>query len=410
MLLYRPVVPRVFRFGTAHNNSHLTEAVMNQGRNGTESPLIATLDQKSGEILTVNMVRPSNFHAHLRSDALLQAVAHSTMLPWKYLLAMPNTGPIVTVNLMLEYLKTLETKRDELGLQTTIVPTVYLTGILTSTDIERMAKFDIPCAVKYYPPQQGATTGSGHGIPLEESTEVLRAMEEHGVRLLGHFESVYDKNGNLLPEQQREDYFMREEFPWLRDTFPNLNITIEHATTRSAIERVMEDPSGRTICGITPQAMLLEEKDYERLTWAVHAKCMPCAKRHEDRMAVLNLALSGDFRAHLGDDTAPHPSKKKLVLFKDAASGCFLPHSLALYAMIFHGSHCLDERFVNFACLNGPASWGLQPPDQTDRIVLVCSDNDIPDPIPIPGEDDVIIPFGWTEGNDGIHPGVAIEK
>lgn len=362
----------------------------------------------TGKLSWVVIPRPSNFHAHLRQNELLDAVAHATMLPWKYLLAMPNTGPITTIEKMLAYRERLLETRDTYGLSTEFIMTIYLTASLKPEDIERMAELSVHCAVKYYPPVTGATTGSGLGIPLVEAGDVLRAMEVHGVRLLGHFESVYDKHGILLPQEVREDYFMEHEFARLRDKYPDLKITIEHATTAQAINRVEEDNSGNTVCTITPQAMILERNDLDTLSWAVHAKCMPIAKTPLDRKVVTDFATSGDFRAFLGDDTAPHPSNAKERLFQDAASGCFVPHSLALYLRVFFENEAL-ENFARFACFNGPHWWGLPTPDDSDRILLVRDDEtDIPSPFRIPGSTDVVIPFGWTKQDDAYHPGMKL--
>lgn len=363
----------------------------------------------AGNIVRVVMPRPSNFHGHLRTGALRRAIARDTLRPWKHFLAMPNTGPITTIEEVLRYHEEIRMLRDALGLRAELIMTLYLTGKTTPAMIEEMARLDFPCAVKYYPPVKGATTGSGHGLPLDKVHEVLSAMEANNVRLLGHFETVHDRGGNELPMEEREDYFMIHEFLWLREKYPSLSITIEHATTKRAIEHVRADGSGRTTCTITPQAMILVREDLNRLTWGNHAKCMPIAKTPEDRAAVSTFAVSGDARAYLGDDTAPHPSKSKLVPFEDAACGCYTPHSLALYARQFvEENGRLDNRFIAFACLNGPDAWGLPQPAEDDRIILYRTDADIPQPSPIEEEGDVVIPFGWTEGDDAHHPGLAI--
>jgi dihydroorotase len=366
------------------------------------------IDQATGALKYLRIPRPSNFHAHLRTGPLRAATARQTMLPWKYLLAMPNTGPIDTVTKMIEYHKELVALRDRFGFKTEFIMTVYLTKETTPAMIDRMVRLDMPCAVKYYPPHKGATTGSGFGIPLEDAHEVLAAMQSNGVRLLGHFESPYDKHGVELPHEQREDYAMMHLFPWLREKYHWLKITIEHATTEAAILQVVADPSGRTTCTITPQAMLQVRSELEGLSWGVHAKCMPIAKTPRDRNAVRGFALSADKRAYLGDDTAPHPSRAKLVPFGDAASGCYLPHSLALYADLFYRSGVV-ENFVKFACHNGPDAWGLPRPGPGEIVVLgEDSVNDIPVPASIPGENDVVIPFGWSAAGDAYHPGLSL--
>jgi dihydroorotase len=356
----------------------------------------------------ITIPRPSNFHSHLRTGPLRQAVAKSTMAPWHFLLAMPNLNPpLATVADVKNYRGELERLRDELELQTKFISSIYLTNALTPDVIEELALLDFPIGVKYYPPHKGATTGSGHGIPLSEAVDVLEAMTDTGIRLLGHFETVYDASGNELPHEVREDYFMMHEWPWLRDNFFELKITIEHATTAAAIRRVEEDTIGTTNCTITPQAMLHAREDLNSLTWGVHAKCMPIAKTPTDREVVRGFALSGDYRTYLGDDNAPHLKSAKLQPFPEAANGCFWPHSIAAYVDIFERAGKLQE-LVQFACYNGVKAWGL--PQPTDTITLRRDEvtRGVPDPILLGDSDESIIPFGWTIAGDSYGPGLVV--
>lgn len=372
--------------------------------------LICRFDD-AGNIEWLSMPQMSNWHAHLRTGLLGLGIGPETMRPWKYLVVMPNTGPIDTIDKMDGYRKKLIGIRDRAELKTEFIMTIYFTEKLTPDVVKQMAKLPFHSAVKYYPPHAGATTGSGLGIPLTDARakETLRAMETHGIRLLGHFESVFDIHGNELPQEQREDYFMEHEFMPLREAYPNLHITIEHATTAAAIRRVRDDSTGKTICGITPQAMLLVRKDLDSLSWGVHAKCMPIAKTPEDRDAVREFALSGDFRAHLGDDTAAHPSKSKLVPFAHATSGCYLPHSPALYVDIFHKYDALPN-LVKFACDNGAHSWGLPTPERGAlEAITFRGKPSVLHPTLIPDTEDVVIPFGLSVEGDGITPSVTLE-
>jgi dihydroorotase len=372
------------------------------------------VDQLTGFPKFIMFPRPSNMHVHLRTGLLQTATIGATLRPWKHVLVMPNNaadgGVIDTLEKMLGYRMDLLDWRENLALKTEFIMTIYLTSKLTPHVIEKMAKLPFPSAVKYYPPVKGATTGSGHGIPLRDAREVLHAMEVHGIRLLGHFETVHDPDGMEIPHERREGHCVKHELPRLRDKHPELKVSFEHATTKAAIEWVKADTSGRTTCTITPQAMLLTRPELDTLTWGVHAKCMPIAKTAEDRDAVLQFALSGDKRACLGDDTAPHPSRKKLVAFPEAVSGCYLPHSLAIYAMLFFMHHRLDE-FVKFASFNGPDIWGLPRPLPGDMVTLAEDHvTDVPNPFVIPEEDDVVIPFGWTDGEDKLRVGMSLSK
>jgi dihydroorotase len=364
-------------------------------------------DPKTGALESYTCPLFSNFHAHLRTGALLDAIAAETMRGWKHQLVMPNTGIVDTIPKMIAYRDDLIRIRDVHELSTEFIMTLYLTRGLTPQIVEEMAKLDFPCAVKYYPPKPGTTTGSGFGIPLEEAHEVLVAMEQCGVRLLGHFESEEDDDGKPLPHEHREDHFAIHRFPGLRNKYHKLRITFEHATTANAIRCVKEDGSGLTTCTITPQALILVREDLDSLTWRNHGRCMPIAKTKRDRDAVREFAFSGDFRGYAGDDTAAHPSKSKNVPFAEATSGCYWPHSAAAYVDIFY-KHGALQNLPKFAAFNGPNAWGLKLPTKNETMHFVRSTNDIPTPSPIPGTDDVVVPFGYTEGNDAYHCGLRL--
>jgi len=366
----------------------------------------------SDRIISIDMLRPSNFHSHTRSDKMMQAVAYDIMRWVKYLLVMPNTSPSIdTVSKVIAYYSELIGLQHELGLEKAeLIMTVYLTEKLDFRMVNDLAKLPFRVEVKYYPPHAGATTGSGFGIPLSEvSTDTFRAMVDCKMPVLGHFESVYDEDGRELPMAEREGHFMDHDFPRLRDRVPNLLICIEHASTAKAVERVKEDPSGNTVCGMTPHHLTLSIDDLMGRSWRNHGRCMPIPKGPNDVAACLEFATSGDPRVILGDDTAPHPSQAKMGPFDKAACGCWLPHSLAIYAHAFEKAGALDDRFVQFACYNG-ANWrGLELPDLDDRVMLVAeTERDIPDPLEVHGTGDVVIPLGWTEEPDRWKIGLAL--
>lgn len=369
--------------------------------------------RQHGKVAAIDMVRPSNFHAHARSGDMMKTVAHDLMWWVKYLLLMPNTGPIDTKSKAIDYYNQLLALRHELGFnnQVEFVMTVYLTNQLTERMVHELAALPFRVEVKYYPPHKGATTGAGLGIPLSEvSPQTWYAMIGVGMPLLGHFESVYDRDGNALDMSDREGYFMDYEFLPFREKWPDLHVNIEHASTAKAVAHVQNDESGKTTCGFTPHHLILTLDMLQQRSWANHGKCMPIPKGYDDMMACREFATSGDYRAALGDDTAPHPESAKRGDFWDSgvACGCWLPHSLALYAWAFEQAGALDQRFVDFACHNGARWRGLPLPDVEDRVLLVATENDIPEPLMLPNQDRVI-PLGWTEESDRLEVGLALE-
>lgn len=265
--------------------------------------------------------------------------------------------------------------------------------------------------IKYYPPHKGATTGSGHGIPLLSfHPDLFKATAYHDIRWLGHFETVIDSRGYEIPMPMREQCCMEYEFlPWFEKLPDNQQVCIEHASTMQAIDIVKQETSGRLVCGITPHHMLISIDELREKTWANHGRCMPIPKGLQHVTAVREFATSGDPRAILGDDIAAHLSAKKAGPFDGAACGCWIPHALAMYAIAFEMEGALDERFVKFACFNG-ADWrGLARPEPHERIRLVAeTKHDIPEPTHVPEANDVIIPLGWTTEPDKMTLGLAL--
>jgi dihydroorotase len=332
-----------------------------------------------------------------------------------YALAMPNNGPILTIAQALEYHRELMAIAREAGIAIKLLMTIYLSRDTTPQVIEEMRRMidrgiDIVRAVKYYPPHKGATTGSGDGIPLESAEETLIAMEQNGIPFLGHCESVYDKNGRELPHAEREAYFVKNELWKMRDKHPGLKICGEHASTKEMVEWARADQSGNSSITVTPQHLLFIEPDFARFSWRNDLKCMPIVKTETDREALLEFVTSGDRRAILGTDTAPHPSKTKERPFEEAANGCWLPHALPMYVRAFEERGALDQRFVRFACLNGPAWWNLPLPAQGQVIhIRRETEEDIPLPLNIPESDDIVIPLGWSRESDRLQIGYALE-
>lgn len=364
----------------------------------------------SGAVLSILMLRPSNFHAHFRDGIMRDAVAYAIMRWVKYVLAMPNTGPIDDVESVIRYYNELVAIRDSFGLKTEFIMTIYLTRKLTWKMVEELAKLPFKVEVKYYPPHPGATTGSGLGIPLDAvPKETWEAMADHNIPLLGHFESVEDKRGRILPMEDRETYFMKHEFARLLDHAPEtLRISIEHGSTSDAIDWVKQGTSGRLVIGFTPHHLLISIDDLMQKSWRNHGRCMPIPKGPEHVASCLEFATSGDSRAILGDDTAPHPSLAKEGEFDTAACGCYLPHALAMYAFAFEQAGALDQRFVNFASLNGVRWRGLAEPSKDDMVKLVATDEDVPEPTKLGDGSDVVIPLGWTKEPDKLKLGLAL--
>lgn len=350
-----------------------------------------------GAVVEIVMLMASDFHAHFRLADMLKAVAAQIAGPYKYVLAMPNTKPHkVTASEALAYKLEIEAHLRTLGIVgKIIIPTVYLCKETTVATLDAMMDHDVPIAIKSYPP--GGTTNSDEASPLLEMDEVLRAMPERGIRLLVHGETVIDKYGKIIPHEHREDYFMTEVYPRVRDRHPDIHICLEHVTTHKAIELVKADQSGKTVCTITPQHMLLSNAAFGEVWGGVNVRCMPYLKDEDDRFAVADFGTSGDKRAIAGSDIAPHPWSAKDKPLTEAACGCYTPHALAMYAKVAEDMGRLDERFVSFVSQNGPRWWGLPMPTHEETVNLINDPlHSIPEPTPLPYMNDRVVPLGWT--------------
>ncbi len=369
-----------------------------------------TFSPQNGELLYFDFLRPSNFHAHLRQKELQSAIAKHIMKHMFYLLVMPNDGPIATMEQAMErYKQLIEIAQKEGFNQLQLLMTLYDTPAITPAVIEDIARSNIVFAVKHYPPHPGITTGSGHGRPLEESDRMLKAMEACNVPLLGHFEATHDEHNRLLPPEQREGYYVDHKLWRLREKYPNLRTCCEHASTKKMVEFVQADTSGRTGMTVTPHHPLMHNRTFKR-SWASLAKCAPVLKGPEDQDAILEFVTSGDTRAWAGDDTAAHLFETKNRAFDDCANGCWIPAdlSIALYALAFMNEGALDDRFARFMSLNGPEWWGLKTPAE-DNLIRVhrTVKGDVPSPIPVDAENDIVVPLGWSKDRtDRLHIGL----
>ena len=151
-----------------------------------------------------------------------------------------------------------------------------------------------------------------------------------------------------LPHAEREAHCITHRVRRLRERFPDLDLRIEHASTREAIALVKEDASNKTSCTVTPQHLWFTADDMAHLSWKNHLRCMPYVKTPEDRDALIEFVTSGDKRVIAGSDTAPHISAAKNKSFEETACGCWTPHAIALYAAAFLKAGAMDERFTKF--------------------------------------------------------------
>ncbi len=308
----------------------------------------------------ITLIRPDDWHLHLRDGALMAAVLPDTARRFARAIVMPNLKPpVATVAQACAYRERI---LAALPVETGFTPlmTLYLTDATTTDDIAEAAASDFVHAVKYYP--AGATTNSSNGVTdIRKVYPVLEAMQKHGVPLLMHGE-VTDTDIDVF---DREPVFIERHLTPLRRDFPELKMVLEHITTTEAAQFVREAPAhvGATI---TPQHLLMNRNAIFAGGLRPHHYCLPVLKREKHRQTLVEAATSGDTHFFLGTDSAPHPRHAK-----ESDCGCagiYSAHAaIELYAEAFDAADALDK-LEAFAGFHGPDFYGL--PRNRDTITL----------------------------------------
>ena len=321
--------------------------------------------------MTLDLPQWFDLHAHFRQGPALPSyiLAHLSM-GCAGALAMPNTLPPVSrvSGPATESSWSIESYRADLSsagadaFEELIIP-LYLTRDTTSAMIEEGAKNGTLRACKYYPPH--GTTNAQHGVPMREwiGSDVLRAMEDHGIILCIHGEQHGLSGSDYLDSgHSAESRFYAQQMAELIQQHPRLRLVCEHITTQAAAEFVAAAPAhvGATI---TPQH-LLYTLGHLIQGLKYHLYCLPIVKFDADRQALRRAVTSpGQTKFFAGTDSAPHTTKATDC---GCAAGCFTGGCAPqLYAMAFEeagadlSTAAGRDAFERFLCLNGPAFYGF---------------------------------------------------
>lgn len=330
---------------------------------------------------TLTIIKPDDFHLHLRDGTALQSVLQDSARQFARAIIMPNLKPpVVTTKQAVEYRGRILNNLPE-GREFQPLMTLYLTENTAADEIEQAQESGYVYAVKYYP--AGATTNSENGvIKMENVYPVLEAMEEHQLPLLVHGE-VTDSDIDVF---DREMVFIERVLEPVLKRFKKLRIVFEHITTQQGVEFVKSGPDNLAAT-ITPQHLLLNRNALFAGGLRPHHYCMPVLKSEEHRQAVVAAATGGHPRFFLGTDSAPHAKRDK-----ETACGCagiYSAHNaIELYAEVFDTAGCLDK-LEAFASFNGADFYGL--PRNTGTITLEKKDWTVPKILPFGGEE--VVPF-----------------
>ena len=311
---------------------------------------MSTPDRAAAPSDTLTLVRPDDWHLHLRDGAAMAAVLPYTARQFGRAVVMPNLRPpITTVAQAAAYRQRLLAALPASSGFTPLM-TLYLTDRLAVDEVVRAAEAGV-VAVKLYP--AGATTNSDAGVTdLRLTYPVLEALQRQGMPLLVHGE-VTDPAVDLF---DREAVFIDRVMQPLRRDFPALKVVFEHITTREAAQYVAT-AGAHTAATITAHHLLYNRNAIFQGGLRPHYYCLPVLKRELHRQALVAAATSGSDRFFLGTDSAPHASTLKEASV--CGAGCFTAMSaLELYAEAFDAAGAL-HRLEGFASRHGPAFYGL---------------------------------------------------
>ena len=327
-------------------------------------------------ITTLTIVRPDDWHLHLRDGTALQAVLPDTARQFARAIVMPNLRPpVTTTELAIAYRERILQALPH-GAQFEPLLTLYLTDNTSADEIKKAKSSGIIHGVKLYP--AGATTNSDSGVSdLSKCAAALEAMQAAGLPLLVHAE-VTDADVDVF---DREKVFIDHHMTPLLKRYPSLKMIFEHITTKDAADFVISAPSN-VAATITAHHLLMNRNDMFKGGIQPHHYCLPILKRESHRLALVKAATSSNKKFFLGTDSAPHARNTK-----EAACGCagmYTAHAaIELYAEAFEAANALDK-LEAFASFYGADFYGL--PRNTQQITLQKSSWTVPNELPMGNE------------------------
>ena len=309
------------------------------------------------------IIKPDDWHVHFRDNEVLKAVVPETSRYFSRAIVMPNlVPPNLNGKQAEQYKKKIEKAIPE-GHKLNPLMTIYLTEKTSKNEIKEAFINGLVFAAKLYP--AGATTNSESGVKdIKKIFPVLEIMAEIGMPLLIHGE-VTDNNIDIF---DREKVFIDEKLDYICKKLPDLKITLEHITTKEAVNYIIEG-NKNLAASITPHHLALNRNAIFVGGIKPHNYCLPILKREIHRDALIKVATSGNPKFFLGTDTAPH-----FVSDKESECGC---------AGIFNATYCLnilaqifdDQKSINnlekFVSKNGAFHYKLEA--NKDKVKLIKS-------------------------------------
>jgi len=326
------------------------------------------------------ITKPDDMHLHLREGEILKHACRDTERQFARAIVMPNLKtPIKSVNQAEKYYQDIKKCTTYSNFEPLM--TLFFNDALDEEEIKKVSNSDVIHGIKLYP--SGVTTNSNDGVDIiDKCFNLFELMQKYGVPLLIHAETN-DKNIDIF---DRERVFIDRHLTQIHSEFPDLRIVFEHISSKEAVDFVMSANS-KVGATITPQHMLLDRNDLLSNGIKPHHYCLPIVKRAEDRLAIIEAAVSGSQKFFLGTDSAPHFRHQK-----ESSCGCAGIYSAAyameLYVLIFETENALGK-LENFSSKFGADFYKL--PYNKSKIKLIKKELEIPTKIDVGNEE--IIPL-----------------
>lgn len=319
---------------------------------------------------TLTILRPDDWHVHLRDDDVLQHTVAATAKHFARALVMPNLKPpLTTLESILAYRqRILSALKNE---NFTPFMTFYLNESVSMQDLQATQDNPYILGAKLYP--AGATTNSELGArSLQNVYPQLEVMQAAGLVLQIHGEITH---GDIFA---RESRFLEEQLAPLLQDFPNLRVVLEHISTKEAVDFVQE-ASPYVAATITPHHLLYNRNHLLAGGIKPHYYCLPILKAEQDQQALQQAAVSGNSKFFAGTDSAPHARTDK-----ESACGCAgiysAPFALAMYAQVFSSLDKMDK-LEDFLSRFGAEFYHL--PINETYVELIASKQLIPQTLPL---------------------------
>jgi dihydroorotase len=324
------------------------------------------------------ITKPDDMHLHLREGDILKYACSDTERQFARAIVMPNLKtPIKSVKQAEKYYQDIKKYTTHSNFEPLM--TLFFNEALDEEEIKKVSDSDVIHGIKLYP--SGVTTNSNDGVDIiDKCFNLFELMQKHGVPLLIHAETN-DKSIDIF---DREKVFIDRHLTQIHSEFPDLRIVFEHISSKEAVDFVISANS-KVGATITPQHMLLDRNDLLSNGIKPHHYCLPIVKRAEDRLAIIEAAVSGSPKFFLGTDSAPHFRHQK-----ESSCGCAGIYSAAyameLYTSIFESENALSK-LENFSSKFGADFYKL--PYSNLKIKLVKKEFKIPAKITI-GDEEII--------------------